>query len=115
MTTRRLRSALVTDRINYYQERHDNFVSPLDFLLLTMNGLDTEGNTDEDIPLHSKIDCAKTTIRHQVPTLAAVEHEVVDEPQSREDMLRELAEILKGGEMENIMGDKWEEEQTQDS
>lgn len=87
------KAQLALDRLEYYQTKHNDFVSPFDYLLLTMNGLDKH-QAELDINIKYKIDCAKEAVKYIMPRLQATEL-TIEEDQSLQEAKDELQELLK--------------------
>lgn len=93
------RSQMAIDRVDHYKEMYNGFLSPLDFLLLTMNNLDANGvplPKDSEVDMRARIDCAKTAVKYTNSQLSSIQIEPTeeDEPSEQEKMER-IAELMK--------------------
>lgn len=103
------RSHFAIDRVDHYKAIHDDFLSPLDFLLCTMNGIDSDGRLfeEEQIDLRIKIECAKTAVKYTNPQLTSVELELRDEDpddMTDEEKQAKILELLKNPAIASLIG-----------
>lgn len=89
------KNILANDRLEFLQSQHSGFVSPFDFLVMTMNGLDSSGNNIM-VDLEDRIACAKAAIPYTNPKLAQTEITLDDDRELTDAEKKEkIVEILQ--------------------
>lgn len=92
-------TTLARDRVAHYQNKHKGFMGPLDFLLLTMNGLDSQEKPIK-VDIKDRIRCGAQAIQYTNPKLSAIEIELETEESpditTVMNRVKELLEKTKG-------------------
>lgn len=96
-------SLLASDRVEHYKELFHGFVSPFDMLILTMNGMDCDGQ-EIDVDFKTRIDCAKAAVAYTNPKLAQTEVVVEQEDTTTDEEKRaRVEELLKSPALRELL------------